>query len=63
MNTVNEEIVLLLQDAAAGKLGKAGGSKAKPGDQCMVWIRPWGSACVCGVFGFCALQKCLLGLY
>lgn len=40
VNTVNEEIVLLLQDAAPGKLGKAGSSKAKPGGHCMVWIRP-----------------------
>lgn len=40
VNTVNEKIVLPLQDAAPGKLGKRGGSKAKPGGQCMVWIRP-----------------------
>lgn len=40
VNTVNELIVLLLQDAAPGKLGKAGGSKAKPGGQYMVWKRP-----------------------
>lgn len=40
VNTVDEEIVLLLQSAAPGNLGKAGGSKAKAGGWSMVWVRP-----------------------